>query len=166
MFIKIKEAKQNIVKQFVCTQLFTTYQVADNSNRFWVCDWQSGAPVNHAKVLILSQNTNHSTRIDSIYTNEQGLASLKSSKTFQSYEVVNPENPCGNILSIYAPYRSDNSQKRTTIITDRKLYRPGQTVYFKGLVWQETADQLHSLNNQTYEIIFRDPNQKKSVNRK
>lgn len=158
--IKIKEAKQNIVKQFVCTQLFTTYQIVDNQIRFWVCDWQSGTPVDHAKVLILSQNTNHSTRIDSIYTNKQGLANLKSSKAFQSYEVVNPANPCGNILSIYGTYHSDNSQQRTTIITDRKLYRPGQTVYFKGVAWQETTNQLHSLNNQTYEIIFRDPNRK------
>ena len=59
---------------------------------------------------------------------------------------------------------NDRSERRTTyearFFTDRSLYRPGQTVYFKGLLFSKDPDDMPAIvPNQTVEVKFFDVNQ-------
>lgn len=157
--IKTPGAKENISKNVICTQLFASNQMINSETNFLVCDWQTGKPVSQAKVVILNKYQKH-TQTDTLYTNQKGTAKYKTGKAYSFYEIVNPENPAGNIEQIYNRYYSPKAQTRIDFITDRKIYRPGQTVYFKGIVWEETTDRIYALNKKSYEIIFRDANRK------
>ena len=55
---------------------------------------------------------------------------------------------------------SPTAQTRTALITDRKIYRPGQTVYYKGISWSTSPDTLYALENRKYKISFKDANDK------
>ncbi len=56
----------------------------------------------------------------------------------------------------------NNSRKSTTFFTDRAIYRPGQTIYFKGIVLNQDNDQMPSIvSDFKTSVIFYDANYQK-----
>ncbi len=59
------------------------------------------------------------------------------------------------------PYYQDGSQASKTnfLFTDRSIYRPGQTIYFKGILLNSQNVKQHNVAaNETVKVIFRDAN--------
>ncbi|HHG85680.1 MAG TPA: hypothetical protein ENJ82_13105, partial [Bacteroidetes bacterium] len=52
----------------------------------------------------------------------------------------------------------DRHSKQTIFFTDRGIYRPGQTVYFKGIVLDRFKDKSSIIPNYTSNITFNDAN--------
>jgi 5-hydroxyisourate hydrolase-like protein (transthyretin family) len=48
------------------------------------------------------------------------------------------------------------AQKQVHLFTDRSIYRPGQTIYFKGILTQKTGDQTSMLPDQKIKVTFKD----------
>lgn len=146
---------------FICSQLFTTYQNTPQGLKFLVRDLMSGQPVAKAKIRFYKYNYPVQYELcDSIYTDKEGFAITKRNENSRYYETVNNNNPNGYIdwFTSY-PNRNQISQKNQQnlqIITDRSLYRPGQTVYFKGIAWIATTDTLYTSSRQPYEVTFKD----------
>ena len=146
---------------FICNQLFTTNQTTSSGLKFFVRDQMSGLPVEKAKIRLYKYDySNQYALYDSVYTNKEGFATVKQSEHLRYYETVNDSNPNGYIdyLTFY-PNRnqfSQRNQQKLQIITDRKIYRPGQTVYFKGIAWIATTDSLSLSSGQQYTITFKD----------
>lgn len=153
--IKASDSK-NIIRQFViCTQLFAADQlIADKEKKFLVCDWITGKPVPNAKILIDGRP------IDTIYTNSKGFAKHKIKTDYTYYEVINPENPAGNRELIHNSSSTLKTHAYVDFITDRKIYRPGQTVYFKGIVRQWVKGRIFAPAKKSYSVTFRDANEK------
>lgn len=146
---------------FLTTSLFSIAQSKTNGIRFQVCDWLSGQAIKGAKILLYKYQYPNYKVIDSVYTDAQGYA-IYSRKIDSRllYEAVNAANPNGNLQNIYPSYRQKNPVPRIELITDRKIYRPGQTIYYKGYIWQETPDSIYALDNRVNEIRFLDANRK------
>lgn len=54
---------------------------------------------------------------------------------------------------------ADQARKTNFIFTDRSIYRPGQTIYFKGILLNtKNAKEHHVAANETVKVIFRDAN--------
>ena len=159
--IKVPNAKKDISSTFICSELFSTNLSTSEGFRFRVYDWQSGKPISKAKIYIYKGYSKY-LLIDSTYTNTQGFASLKTndSRDPYYYEVVNPNNPNGPFTHIYPTFNEHSKVEQSTIITDRKIYRPGQVVQFKVYAWKEETDSIYALVNKQSEIIFRDANNK------
>lgn len=159
VIITTPDSKQNISNVFLCSQLFTTVQALHPKQySFLVRDWKSGKPIRNAKVLLYSPKYPHYIVSDSAYSNSAGIANFTSSPLRSNfyYQVVDEKNPNGYFLSGYRTFQNESSASFTTLITDRKIYRPGQTVYFQGISWQETPDTLYPLQNKKTTITFRD----------
>ncbi len=65
------------------------------------------------------------------------------------------------INSYYFPEREDaedQPQRRTYLFTDRAIYRPGQTVYFKGILTQQLRGQASLLTGQSVSVRLLDVN--------
>jgi len=61
----------------------------------------------------------------------------------------------------YNPGRSDAAeqpQRRTFLFTDRAIYRPGQTVYFKGILTQSLGGKASLLTSQSVSVRLLDVN--------
>ncbi len=59
----------------------------------------------------------------------------------------------------------DSDKHRETVVylfTDRVLYRPGQTVRFKGIAafYDRQKNDYHTVNNKDFEVVFQDQNEK------
>ena len=49
-----------------------------------------------------------------------------------------------------------------TLLTDRSLYRPGQTVYVKGIAFVQKADTAHVIPDKEYTVVLRDANRQEA----
>lgn len=62
----------------------------------------------------------------------------------------------------YYNYYSDNRRHKTNtclLFTDRSIYRPGQTIYLKGVLYETDGERYNELRpNAELEVIFRDVN--------
>ncbi|MCL2727752.1 MAG: MG2 domain-containing protein, partial [Bacteroidales bacterium] len=72
----------------------------------------------------------------------QGLVLLPADKYIHRVNLFftngKDEYTSGESFSIYPSYREERPHTTTTLFSDRAIYRPGQTIYFKGVVlWWE-----------------------------
>lgn len=156
--------KHGVSQTVIATRLYSNVQCNKKQQMqvYSVYDSKSGKPISKAKILLYEPNYPGYTVLDSLFTNSRGMAfSFQNlSKHNLTYQVINPENPNGPINTVFRQYTSPTSQNYTTLITDRKIYRPGQTVYYKGIGWEASPDTLHALENQKYKISFKNANHK------
>ncbi|HRZ96972.1 MAG TPA: MG2 domain-containing protein, partial [Paludibacter sp.] len=65
----------------------------------------------------------------------------------------------------YANFQNDFTSNSETpqldIFTDRSIYRPGQTVYFKGIAFYATKNRNEIVKSSTYEVTLYDANNQK-----
>lgn len=161
LVVKAPGAKNELVNLCICTQLFCLPQNTLNRINFQVCDWKSGAPVSNAKILIYKKKSQKHIITDSVFTNEKGYASYKKpTSDIYAFQAVNDANPNNDIENLYSPYRRDRKASHTTLITDRSIYRPGQTIYFQGISWVSQPDTLYPQRKQKIEVELKDPGYK------
>ena len=55
-------------------------------------------------------------------------------------------------------YESDYARYSTKLFTDRAIYRPGQTVYFQGIVTRSQGDNIALVNGYDERVTLRDAN--------
>lgn len=158
-------SKKAVSAETICSRLFITDRTTPDGQIFRVCDWKSGMPIQGAKILRYTAYSPYAL-IDTLLTNAQGIANGKVSAKARTYQVINAENPNG-YLSSSIPYYPDNmTEKNTTLITDRHIYRPGQVVYYQGIAWHSTPDTLYPVVDQSFTISFRNPNYKEIASEK
>lgn len=66
-----------------------------------------------------------------------------------------------SVNSYYSPGEENNDQqpqRRTFLFTDRAIYRPGQTIYFKGIITQQLRGQASLLTGQPVSVRLLDVN--------
>jgi len=63
-----------------------------------------------------------------------------------------------NYFRLYQPYKNNSETYSTTLFTDRAIYRPGQTVYFQGIVVRKQGDDQTLVNGYSENVSFRDAN--------
>lgn len=59
---------------------------------------------------------------------------------------------------VYKPYNDDQVRNNIYLFTDRAIYRPGQTVYFKGFAIQSKKDSSSILPDYSSNVTFYDVN--------
>ena len=131
----------------------------------FVLNAKSGEPVSGAKVGGWSQNRDHRTAITPVTTDVNGcfrFDTLQSqiillTATLEGDRVVMADN-------LWTQQQPDvsKSQSQTIFFTDRSLYRPGQTVRYKGICisYNQTTSDYHVLSNTDVLVTFTDPNGK------
>jgi hypothetical protein len=91
-------------------------------------------------------------------TDNNGLFSLNTNQYGLVYFFEKGEDKyfCSSSNAYYRKDSEPNDNIKVSLFTDRSLYRPGQTVYFKGIVY--SSQQQKVIEKQTYEVRLRDAN--------
>ncbi len=128
---------------------FSTLQVTNlalvetESNQykiFQIIDRTNGKPISNASVeLTYTENNNRGTQTENFSTNSYGEISIE--KTKDRYRNINTKVTYGNDIAYFGDYYVNPYYKRDKeetnykafLFTDRSIYRPGQTVYFKAI---------------------------------
>jgi len=132
----------------------------DDNYEFYVVDRMTGIPVEGVAVTVYSTDWENKsyTRLSSVSTNTQGLAELNTKDLFKDknqrryvYKVSKGDDAINeyNDFPYYYNYSPPSTigQDLISIMTDRSIYRPGQTVYYKVISTKELDNTTIGLNS-------------------
>ena len=136
-----------------------TYQVVDRSN---------GKPIENANVHIKNYNTGkYNKPIDKRFTTDKnGQFSFKSKSRYRNVvSTITYKDDIAIFGDFYLNeyYKNDpNRDERITIkpfiFTDRSIYRPGQTVYFKTIVLKKQGEKSEVYIDENVDVKLYDAN--------
>ncbi len=120
------------------------------SSIFQVVDRNNGTPIPNAKIhLKTNNNRGYGKKLDKTLTTDQkGQGYLTLNTTYYDVTItVTHEKDVAHfdgyyLNASYTPNPNTNQNHYNTFLfTDRSIYRPGQTVYFKGIMMSSTGNE-------------------------
>jgi len=163
------------ITNFWSTQIsYISKRNNDGTNSYLLSDRESGLPLKGVRAEVWDRYYNYQTRSYA----ERIIATLTSDEQGR-FEAPVPEQNLRNgarFLKLYAgddQFNSDffyqypvyqqeeRSVVQTQFYTDRAIYRPGQVVYFKGIITERTGEKTIPKTNQSTRVIFTDANGQK-----
>lgn len=153
-------AKKEIEKEFSVTHFYVlTSQLPKGQYEVITLDARSGHPIANAQVTLYN---NKDIALQRFTTNEEGkvifpwksdysyLIATKGDDTFMEKEDIRNGSFSSSDIS--------ETSERVILLTDRSLYRPGQTVYVKGIAYASKLGVAHVLSDREYTVSLQDNN--------
>ena len=148
--------------------------------QLYVLNRHTGKPINNAQVIAYTSEYNYDTRrnkkkvLGTFPTDTNGYAEISTLKdrysSYVNFDIKTPtdrlisDNENSSGFSIYNKKGSEHIPMYPTsmlLFTDRAIYRPGQTVYFKGIVYNTAEKNSYAvIKNTPVRIYFYDANNK------
>ncbi|MBN2669296.1 MAG: hypothetical protein JXR60_08705 [Bacteroidales bacterium] len=157
---------------FNVSNLSFIYTNKDNQLKLFIADRITGKPIENAKVEAYQneynyrQKSNEKKLLSSFTSNAMGIAEsgIKANSSVQVKVNYNNEVLYSdNYIYLYQPYQQA-TQIQTFFFTDRQIYRPGQTVYFKALQLKKEGKEYTLMPNESVSVDFYDANYQKIKN--
>ncbi len=143
----------------------------ENESQFFVVNRQTGKPLTNAQINIYARSnyTNEPPKLlQSISVDKNGMARYtweeEKSKYNRYYQATTQNDKAMFLCRLpsrgynYSHNEGDNAYSRMFIYTDRSIYRPGQTVYFKAIATKSQGDDNQLIAGHEFEFILRDAN--------
>ncbi|HEY0177921.1 MAG TPA: MG2 domain-containing protein, partial [Pedobacter sp.] len=148
---------------FSVTGMAVTTRITEDGYQYMVTDNLSGIPMKDVHItenrFVYLNRKQLDEKGRSLLTDEDGRASSGVEErvsyllvTHQKDSVVIP------VSGYYNSYKPES--RRVLLFTDRPVYRPGQTVFYKGLFMQNEKDRNSILADQQLDLTFQDVNYK------
>ena len=147
--------KNNILGRGV-TYVSNISYIFNNRNEFYVLNRDNGEPLSSASVQLWANSYNYTTRkyeqtkAGHYLTDKNGYAKIVASKTYEDkflqvkYGTDELFTDDGYNNYYYNTYERRDAVKRAFLFTDRSIYRPGQTIFFKGILTQTDSSGRRS----------------------
>jgi len=132
---------------------------------YFVCERASGAPIESVSIELFNQQYDYSTQryqyhtADKIKTSVNGIATPTGDSRSNSLLISHK----GDTLFVRNTYlyrhrAYTNRNQRNVLYTDRGIYRPGQTIHFKGLMLVNSGDTCQVIPTKRDKVSLIDPN--------
>jgi uncharacterized protein YfaS (alpha-2-macroglobulin family) len=115
----------------------------DNEYEVLVVDRDSGEPMKDVQAQVFTRKYNYNNRKyslikqESYKTDQNGLFTIKNKAEYRNFyiDLKKGEDQFNTLSQLYQykPYKETKGQSHTHLFIDRAIYRPGQTIYFKGI---------------------------------
>ena len=141
----------------------------------YVLDRMSGRPEGDVKVSVYESKwagNGYSVKlINTAKTDNTGLCQYPFSSNYSNNVLMFEKGKDCYFTNASNSYfneqnRSDNKNARINIFTDRSLYRPGQTVYFKAIAYFSNKTKQETIAGAEYEATLFDANGQKVTGKK
>ena len=153
-------AKKEIEKEFNVTHFYVlTSELPKEQYEVITLDARTGHPISNAQVTLYN---NKDVALQMFTTNEEGkaifpwksdysyLIATKGDDTFMEKKDIRGG-------SFRSPDMNETTEK-VILLTDRSLYRPGQTVYVKGIAYVSELGAARVLSDKEYTVSLQDNN--------
>ena len=142
---------------------------ANGNLEFYVLDRSNGKPIPGVKATTFSRNysrrrnTNSIEKTETFYTDEDGYFEIEVNNNNRGSFKIELDSgsdffELNSNFNLYKTNPETIARKQTKIFTDRAIYRPGQTVYFKSISYSILNNDPEILINASLPIRFVDPN--------
>ena len=132
--------------------------------RYVVVDADTGQPVKNAKVMLCKDEST-----TTLTTDAKGECEYHTGGKYisQIFVTTNQDKAClaMNSHGYFSYYNNDRVVSHAEIYTDRKIYRPGQTVHVSAILYKTEHGFENSVEKgKTVKMILRDANRKEVAN--
>ncbi len=167
---------KNIIAKTV-TYVSNISYIRNSNNEYYVLNRDNGQPLSNTQVQLWESVYNYQTsayeekKAEKYTSDKNGMFKvLKNNSNYRNFllqfnygddELFMDEGSYYNVYNSYTP----EVRRQTFLFTDRSIYRPGQTVYFKGIVVQKELDATKSVIVAGFNtrVFLRDANYQKSA---
>lgn len=159
-----KEKYTNSLNQFRVTALAVVSRgLSEDSLQYVVSNSLSGKRLKNATVL--EKNERYDKGVSKSYnsipmkTDENGVVISKLNPDVRKVQVSYKDDTLmTNASNRYYYYREESEKKQVILFTDRPIYRPGQTLFYKGLLIEKDDTKNSIVAGQQLEVTFDDVN--------
>lgn len=152
------------------TRLAAIYRnLSGNKQEVMVTDYLSGKPVDGAIVTYYGGQRRSLQELGTVKTDREGLATLPANSQVLAFQASRPGDTNAMLTNIYpmgSGHKPEKNPVEVSIFTDRGLYRPGQTIFFKGLAYVKDSNDPHAVAGQTFTVTLYDANGKELAQKK
>ena len=134
-------------------------QLPNQQIQILAVDQISGKPLNRVKIESygLNYRQNGSQFLKTIYTDKDGLAVLPAQEQYNriAFKAINGKDQYLSEVVIYAGIGKSSQLKereQMSFFTDRSIYRPGQVVYFKGLLYAQDSINSYAISDRILDV--------------
>ncbi|GIV28030.1 MAG: hypothetical protein KatS3mg027_1844 [Bacteroidia bacterium] len=156
----------------ISNMAYITRNNTDGTIDGYVFERTSGERLKNVTVQLWIEKYNYSTREyefekrDKLTSDAEGNFKVPVNGNYRNlhFEFINGDDKLysNNAIYQYKPYREDKRWRtHTYFFTDRSIYRPGQTIYFKGIVVESNGDSTRIKTNFSSNVILYDVNYQK-----
>ncbi|MDR1593056.1 MAG: hypothetical protein LBS43_01065 [Prevotellaceae bacterium] len=128
------------------------------NSHIYVANAKTGEPLKNAKIDYYVNDV----KVNTYRTEDDGLAYINVAKN-EGFKKAIITHGTGRLVLDKWNVRSssvETARRQTVFFTDRSIYRPGQTVYYKALYLERHKGKYTLLKNESITIDFRDVNNK------
>ena len=145
------------------TALKTIYRpLPDGALELVVVDAGSGQPVSEAEVTVYTEKGGGYAPQQTYQADKQGTLKLDFLKGkrygYNAHTAADNAMPILNLWKNDYYYQESKRKEVLQLFTDRSVYRPGQTVYVSGLVYEMEKDSTRVLADKKYTVSLYDAN--------
>ena len=151
------------------TNLTLVQNTFEGINNYQVVDRNTGKPIKNAKIHLKNKSYHEDHYINKkLTTDKNGFASFKSKDYYRNVTIsikTNNDFALFGKHSLYdyswVKYNKETAEEiiiKPFIFTDRSIYRPGQTVYFKTIVIKKQGDTSEIFKDEYVEVTLFDVN--------
>lgn len=151
--------KNNITSQKIyISEIAASSNFSDGRAKILVVDQSTGKPVQNARVELYHNDYRYkSDKPHTIgKTNKEGVfeARIKNG-SYIAYLVSHKSSVLDHTRYVYHQQEGE-TYSTAKLLTDRAIYRPGQTVYFKGIVYKGKSNDYQVLSKEKVKIVIKD----------
>ncbi|WP_452221885.1 alpha-2-macroglobulin family protein [Lacinutrix salivirga] len=164
LFGKVNNTRNSFAYQDIqVTNLAYIQKEENKAINYQIINRNNGKPIANAKVKVsYKKNNQNSFKTESFTTNQKGefsIAKVDYRRNFLSLNITAPNDEAlfDNLyLNRYYNYNQneERTQYRGFLFTDRSIYRPGQTLYFKGITMKTFDNKSEVLNGQPVTVTL------------
>lgn len=181
LYILLASENSNFSNKENILALHTTYVsnisfIKNNTGEYYVLNRETGYPLANAKVQVWERRYDYQRseysedKKELLTTDKNGYLKVKSDNDGRNIMLeISHDKDYLFLDDNYYISRELKPQQQPTItraflFTDRSIYRPGQTIYFKGIVMQTITAEKRTIALENYKskLILRDANGQKA----
>ena len=158
-----------VISYVQVTDIQVENRETDKEQEFYVVNRVTGEPLENAIIkMTVSDQHSKSSNTYHLVTDKSGYARIDFPYMQSMMDNLSVTWNHQTLYALETSYWYKNRQEARTeqkceLLTDRNLYRPGQTLYFKGVVTEETVDKGETkhyslIKGQEYMVALRDVN--------
>lgn len=153
-----KETKAFAYETITISNIGLLASQKDKTESFQVLDRKTGKPLENVSIKLLNQT---------IKTDKNGFASHDKENNNYNYEplLLTTENDTILIVKNYIRYNHDyikdveyRGKGKVEFYLDRAIYRPGQTIFYKGIAIQKKQNKTNVAAKTSFQISIRNAN--------
>ncbi|WP_312396467.1 alpha-2-macroglobulin family protein [Chryseobacterium sp.] len=134
-----------------------------NSTQLKLVNSENGKPIINENLTFYEYTNGKSLTKTQAKTDTNGIFTLPSKNYYVKYLVQQPKTNDYQFINVYREYYADRNPNKETrtqaqIFTDRAIYRPGQTVYFKVINTKINKETESVASDLKQKITLKDAN--------